>query len=110
MLDALLSNETLSSVGKYALKKPLEIKVTYDECEQVWVVNSLELGICGCGSTYCDAINSLINEFLYLVKWFTTFSDEELVKDLILIKMELKKFIDIETFRENLRDEWGCKK
>jgi hypothetical protein len=103
----MLTSEELSSIGRYTLLKPVTFEMSYDMDNSLWCLHNYDLALDGYGSTYKEAIECLEEDIEGHVLFFTRYPDSRHTNDSLIVKKNLKEFIDFKQVLDYLRERDG---
>ena len=92
------------SPASYKLKKPISLKVEYDNINGVWCLENKELELYGCGETLEEAKENLKVVFETLVEEYLLESDEKLSEKAVELKRRLSEHIEVRGFERRWLD------
>lgn len=101
-------SESLSQIGRYPLKKPVEFKTSYDLEDNLWGLVNDELALNGYGTDYDNTISSLEEELEGHVLSFTEYPDERHSDGSLKLKAELKKYVDFKAVLAEMDKKYGA--
>jgi hypothetical protein len=87
-----------TNIGDFHLLRPLDIDVSYDKSENVWVLSNETITVFGRGKTLNKADEVFSNAFERLVVGLLAFKDENLSKKSQHIKEFLKIYLNINDY------------
>lgn len=115
--------ESMSTIGAYQLKKPLEFDVYFDSEDAIWCVENKELSILGCGNNIFEIISSLEDEIeCYIVGFLlrgnsniensnstsiSSSSNAPLSKNSLLLKEKLSEYVDFDVLLSIYMERYG---
>ena len=82
----------------YKLRKPISLKIEYDNINDVWCLENKELELYGCGETLGEAKENLKSVFETLVEEYLLESDEKLSEKAVELKRKLSEFVEVKGF------------
>ena len=85
--------KTVSALGKYLLKKPLTLTISYDKEDKLWGAVHEELALFGYGINKTEALQSLEYELEGHLLSFTVYPDEQHAKTSLELKKRLNEYI-----------------
>ena len=86
----------VSAIGKYLLKKPLTVTLSYDTEDKLFGAVNEELALFGYGEYETEALHSLEHELEGHLLSFTAYPDEQHAKTSLELKKRLNEYITIE--------------
>ena len=86
----------VSVIGKYLLKKPLTVTISYDTEDKLFGAVNEELALFGYGISRTEALLSLEHELEGHLLSFTAYPDEQHAKTSLELKKRLNEYITIE--------------
>ena len=86
----------VSAIGKYLLKKPLTVTLSYDTEDKLFGAVNEELALFGYGISRTEALHSLEHELEGHLLSFTAYPDEQHAKTSLELKKRLNEYITIE--------------
>ncbi|MEM2086751.1 MAG: hypothetical protein QXF06_05035 [Archaeoglobaceae archaeon] len=90
-------NEALAKeFAGYRLKKPIPIRVSYDNIENIWCLENEDLELYGCGTTFEEAKKDLEIVFKTLIEGYALEEDRNLSEKAIELKKKLLEFVEVE--------------
>lgn len=79
----------------YRLKKPIILKIEYDNFNNVWCIENKELELYGCGDSLDEAIETAKVNFEVLIEEYLLESDEIMSKKAIELKNRLAEHVEV---------------
>ena len=86
----------VSAIGKYLLKKPLTVTLSYDTEDKLFGAVNEELALFGYGISRTEALQSLEHELEGHLLSYTIYPDEQHAKTSLELKKRLQEHISIE--------------
>ena len=93
----------LDRIGKFRLKQPVLVELSYDMEDNLWILRNEQLAIEGYGKTYKEAMKDLEESLEGLVLGFLAFKEEDLAESARRIKEELSKYLDLNELSHKYR-------
>lgn len=87
--------ELTDEFAGYKLKKPIPLKVEYDNINYVWCLENEELELYGCGETFEEAMENLKIVFEALIEEYLLESDDVLSEKAIELKRKLSEYVEV---------------
>lgn len=95
---------TMDTLDEFVFKRPLTIRVSFDEKDDHWCLANEELSLAGFGSKYEQAQSSLIESLESLVVGYLAFSNNALSEKSLKIKRNLQIYLDLNDYRQQFGD------
>ncbi len=89
------SIELKGEFAGYRLKKPITLKIEYDNFNNIWCVENKELELYGCGDTLDEALEMAKVNFETLIEEYLLESDDVLSEKAIELKRALAKHVEV---------------
>lgn len=90
--DEISRTRMISGDSEINLRNPFKMRVGYED--DMWVMTNDSLGIHTISKDYQQCLNEAEDEFLFIVKEYLNTPDEELTKDAIDLKKNLKELLE----------------
>lgn len=97
----------LSSLGRYTIRKPIRLYLSYDTEDGIWCLENTELALNGYGPTYNEAIESLKRSVEGHALFFMDSPDEKYTRRGLEIKRKLLECVDLADVRSIMRARDG---
>lgn len=109
MAELLLSRfPELHSIGRYPLRHPVNAEVSFSEEDQIWVVESKDLGVVGCGSSAAEIVASLEDHFDCCVFGFLMYVESEISASSLVQRRKMEEFVDFDVVSKIFVLKCGC--